>query len=121
MGQTVVVLEKDPAVAATLALALHPRFGVEIVSSIDGLFEQIAATPPQGVVVNLEHGTIAEVESLHREYPALPIVCTHRVPDESMWMAALEAGASDICPTSDATQLLASLILSVATSRNVAA
>jgi len=28
-------------------------------------------------------------------------VCTHRVADEEMWAAALNAGASDMCPAFD--------------------
>jgi len=61
------------------------------------------------------------VENLHREFPALPIVCTHRIPDEEMWMAALAAGASDVCPADDVANVLTSVMRSLALSRTAAA
>jgi hypothetical protein len=64
---------------------------------------------------------LTDVESLHRDFPELPIVCTHRIPDEEMWMAALEAGASDVCPADDVKNVLTSVRRSVALSRNAAA
>ena len=64
---------------------------------------------------------LADVESLHRDFPALPIVCTHRIPDEEMWMAALAAGASDVCPADDVANVLTSVLRSMALSRTAAA
>ena len=58
----------------------------------------------------MEHWRLTDVESLHRDFPTLPIVCTHRVPDEEMWMAALEAGASDVCPADDVANVLTSVL-----------
>jgi len=58
---------------------------------------------------------------LHRDFPELPIVCTHRIPDEEMWMAALEAGASDVCPADDVHNVLTSILRSTAVSRSAAA
>jgi hypothetical protein len=33
------------------------------------------------------------------EFRNLAIVCTHRSPDERMWIVALEAGATELCHT----------------------
>ncbi len=70
----------------------------------------VARNRPQAVVLNIEQWRLTDVETLHRDFPALPIVCTHRIPDEEMWMAALEAGASDVCSTGDVADVLTSVL-----------
>jgi DNA-binding NarL/FixJ family response regulator len=52
-------------------------------------------------ILDVETSSLSEVQRLHREFPGLSIVCTHRVADEEMWAAALNAGASDMCPAFD--------------------
>ncbi|HEY3616814.1 MAG TPA: hypothetical protein VGK96_08365 [Candidatus Sulfotelmatobacter sp.] len=121
MGQSVVVLEHDPTVARSLAGGLRPHFSVHVTQSREEMLDKVVRNRPQAVVLNIEHWLLTDVESLHRDFPALPIVCTHRVPDEEMWMAALEAGASDVCPTGDLENLLTSVLRSMASSRRVAA
>jgi hypothetical protein len=59
-------------------------------------------------VLDIEASSLAEVERLHGEYPGVSIVCTHRVADEEMWAAALNAGASDMCPSFDTQGILRS-------------
>jgi len=34
---------------------------------------------------------------LHREFPGLCIVGTHRLADDKLWAEAMSLGASDIC------------------------
>jgi DNA-binding NarL/FixJ family response regulator len=121
MVQCVVVLEKDPRVALSLAGGLRPRFVVHLTQSREELREHVVSNNPDAVVLNIEHGRLADVASLHHDFPELPIVCTHRVPDEEMWMAALDAGASDVCPADDAEKVLTSVLRSVAVSRGAAA
>ncbi len=99
MGQSIVVLEKDPRVGISLAGGLRPHFSVQLIHSREELRDQLAHNRPEAVVLNIEHWLLKDVECLHHDFPKLPIVCTHRIPDEEMWMAALDAGASDICPT----------------------
>ena len=121
MAQTVVLLEKDPRVARSLAGGLHPHFSVDVTGSREELRAKVARNQPEAVVLNIEYWRLTDVESLHRDFPKLPIVCTHRIPDEEMWMAALEAGASDVCPTDDVGNVLTSVLRSTALSRSVAA
>jgi DNA-binding NarL/FixJ family response regulator len=121
MVQNVVVLEKDIKVALALAGGLRSHFKVHVTASREELRENIARNNPEAVVLNIEHWRLTDVESLHGEFPSLPIVCTHRVPDEEMWMAALEAGASDVCPADDAEGVLISVLRSVAMPRGAAA
>jgi DNA-binding NarL/FixJ family response regulator len=123
MGESVVVLEKDPTVARSLAGGLCPHFSVYLIHSRneDELRERLTKNHPQAVVLNIEYWRLTDVENLHRDFPALPIVCTHRIPDEEMWMAALEAGAADICPTDDIENVLTSVRRSMALSKSAAA
>jgi hypothetical protein len=81
----------------------------------------LAADQPQALVLNIEHWRLSDVESLHHDFPQLPIVCTHRIPDEEMWMAALEAGACDVCPADDVKNVLTSILRSTAMSSKAAA
>jgi DNA-binding NtrC family response regulator len=121
MAQSVVVLEKDPRLARILAGGLCPHFSVHLTRSREELREDVARNRPEAVVLNIEHWLLADVESLHRDFPALPIVCTHRIPDEEMWMAALAAGASDVCPADDVGNVLTSVLRHMALSKSAAA
>jgi len=121
MAQSVVLLEKNPGVARSLAGILRSHFSVHVTRSREELRDDVTRTRPEAVVLNLEHWLLADVESLHRDFPALPIVCTHRIPDEEMWMAALAVGASDVCPADDVTNVLSSVLRSLALARTAAA
>lgn len=121
MGQSVVVLEKDPRVARSLAGGLRPHFAVQVINSREELRDRLAKGHPEAVVLNIEYWRLTDVESLRQEFPQLPIVCTHRIPDEEMWMAAMDAGASDICPADDVANVLTSVLRSMALSRRAAA
>jgi hypothetical protein len=121
MAQSVVVLEKDPRVARSLAGGLRPHFAVQVTRSREELRDNLARNRPGAVVLNIEYWLLADVANLHRDFPALPIVCTHRIPDEEMWMAALAAGASDVCPADDVANVLTSLLRSMALLRSAAA
>jgi chemotaxis response regulator CheB len=94
---------------------------VQVTRSRDELRDNVARNCPEAIVLNIEHWRLTDVESLHRDFPALPIVCTHRIPDEEMWMAALEAGASDMCAADDVGKVLTSVLRSLEVSRSDAA
>src|SRR5579863_9764519 len=98
MAQSVVVLEQDPGVARSLAGGLRPHFSVHVTRSREELWNDVARERPEAVVLHIAYWRRTEVESVRQELPALRIVCTHRMPDEEMWMAARAAGASDVCP-----------------------
>jgi DNA-binding NarL/FixJ family response regulator len=121
MAQSVVLLEKDPGVARSLAGGLGSHFSVHVTDSHEGLRDNVLRNRPQAVILNIEHWQLADVESLHRDFPKLSIVCTHRIPDEEMWMAALEAGAFDVCPADDVRNVLTSVLRSTGRSRTAAA
>jgi DNA-binding NtrC family response regulator len=122
MGTSVVVLECDPKTAQSLAGGLRTHFhSVYLTCSRDELRATVAQSRPEVVVFDIESSRLTEVASLHDEFPALPIVCTHRIPDEEMWMAALQAGASDVCAAGDVENVLTSVLRSVTISRRASA
>lgn len=122
MALSVVVLEGDPKLAQSLAGGLQPHFhSVHVTSSREEMRERVAHNQPEAVIVDIESWRLADVASLHRDFPALPIVCTHRIPDEDLWMAALDAGACDVCPAGDVKNVLTSVLRSMTLTRIAAA
>ena len=122
MGVSVVVLESDPRVAQSLAGKLSAHFhAVHMARSSDELRERIASNRPEAVVLDIENSRLSEVRNLHNDFPSLPIVCLHRVPDEQMWVEALEAGASDVCGADDAQNVVSSVLQNVNLARDAMA
>jgi DNA-binding response OmpR family regulator len=122
MGLSVVVLERDPRVAQSLAGKLSRHFNAVVLArSSDELRERISRSQPEAVVLDMENSRLSDVRDLRNDFPSLPIVCLHRVPDEQMWIDALDAGASDVCPADDAQNVLSSVLHSVQMSNRVAA
>jgi DNA-binding response OmpR family regulator len=122
MGSSVVVFESDPKVAQSLVGRLSSHFhSVHLSRSRDELRERVAKSRPQAVILDMEYSRLTDVRNLHRDFPSLPIVCIHRVPDEELWIAALEAGASDVCPADDVQNVLTSVLRSVAIAKHAAA
>jgi hypothetical protein len=52
-------------------------------------------------VLDLKSVKVEEIRQLARGFHDLTIVCIHHSPDEWMWIAALEAGATELCHTLD--------------------
>ncbi len=122
MGFSIVVVESDPRLAQSLAGGLSSHFhSVQMTRSGDELRERVARSRPQAVILDMEYSHLTDVQTLHQDFPTLPIVCTHRIPDEEMWIAALEAGASDVCPSDDVHDVLTSVLRSVAIANAAAA
>lgn len=120
MAQTVVVLERDPILARSIAGELRAHFSVHVTRTREELRDHVVQNRPEAVVLNIEASKLTDVASLHEDFPEIPIVCTHRVPDEDMWMAALDAGASDVCPADDVGNVLTSVLRNTALSRAAA-
>jgi len=104
---TIIVFQRDPRLAQALAstLSLHYH-AVHVATSVEELRGDLSRYRADVAVLDIEASCLAEVEGLHRDFPGTSIVCTHRVADEEMWAAALNAGASDMCPAFD-TQAIA--------------
>jgi DNA-binding response OmpR family regulator len=122
MGYSVVIFENDPKVAQSLAGKFSAHFhAVHVTRSGDELRERIARSRPEAVVLDIENSRLADVRKLRNDFPTLPIVCLHRLPDEQLWVEALDAGASDVCQADDAQNVLSSVLHNVAIAKNAAA
>jgi len=122
MGLSAVVLESNSKLAQSLAggLSSHFKF-VHLARSREELRERVARTRPEVVILDMEYSRLTDVRNLHQDFPGLPIVCTYRIPDEELWIAAMEAGASDVCPADDVQNVLSSALRSVALAKCEAA
>jgi DNA-binding response OmpR family regulator len=122
MGSSVVVLESDSRLAQFLAGGLSSHFNsVLLTRSGDELRERVTTNRPEVVILDMEYSRLTDVSNLHHDFPSLPIVCTYRLPDEELWIAALEAGASDVCAADDVQNVLSSALRSVAIAKSASA
>ena len=122
MGFSAVIFESDPKLAQSLAGGLSSHFNsVHLTRSRDELRERVAGNRPEVVILDMEYSRLTDVSNLHHDFPSLPIVCTHRVPDEELWIAAMEAGASDVCRADDVENVLTSALRNVAIAKSAAA
>jgi DNA-binding NarL/FixJ family response regulator len=103
----VVLLQSDSRVAECLVSALaSSSTSVRQVKTLGELRNSIEMHVAGIAILDMEAASISDVEHLSREFPKARIVCTHRLADEDMWAAALNAGAADVCPPSDTRGIL---------------
>jgi DNA-binding NarL/FixJ family response regulator len=103
----VVLLQGDPKNVRLLAASLCHHFpAIHTAGSIAELREKIVKHRAQLAIVDMEIASMSDIEILHRDFPVVGIVCTHRLADEEMWTAALDAGAADVCPSSDTRSIV---------------
>jgi FixJ family two-component response regulator len=57
-------------------------------------------------VLDLELLSLDEIGRLADSFSDLAIICTHRSPDEQMWMNSLKAGAVEFCHPQDIRSIL---------------
>jgi DNA-binding NarL/FixJ family response regulator len=113
MPSSVVLLQSDSRIAQSLVASLpHSFHRVQAVRSVDELRANIAKHRAEVVILDMEVASILDVERLSHEFPGVGIVCTHRLADEEMWTAALNAGAADICLSYDTLGILTAAVRS---------
>jgi len=111
LSASVVILQPDARLAQVLSSVLAPHFNsIHVARDLKEFRASVKQARPRAVVVDLESSPTEEVRGLHREFPAVSIVCTHRLPDDAMWMQVLEAGATDVCPTYDPASVVRSVL-----------
>ena len=95
---SVVLYQHDPQTGQTLVATLSRHFNsVYWTPSYHELRPSISRNRAEALVLDLETSGPDEVERLHREFPALCIVGTHRLADDKLWAEAMSLGARDIC------------------------
>jgi len=120
--RNVVLLQSNSEIARSLVSALSTNFGsVQVVRSLGELRASIAKQRAGIAILDMETASIPDVERLSRDFPGASIVCTHRCADEEMWTAALNAGACDVCPSSDTRGILRAAMGNAGVSQSAAA
>jgi hypothetical protein len=93
-----VLYQNDPRTAQALAVSLSQHFeSVYLARNYEEVRPEVARHHAEAVVLDLETLGPGEVERLHREFPRLCIVGTHRLADDKLWAEAMSLGAADIC------------------------
>lgn len=106
-SSTVVVVQDDPGTAQGLANDLHAHFSrVVVTEDAVELRTLLLRHSARVAVLDLEIVSLEDVRKLARTFCNLAIICTHRSPDERMWMAALNAGAVEFCHPQDIGSIL---------------
>jgi DNA-binding NtrC family response regulator len=117
--ESILLAGQDANTARLLAESLQTYFhSVRLAHSLEELKAAIPRYRIEAVVADLETVALDDIAELSR---TVPVICTHRVPDEPMWAAALAAGALDVCPSSDANGIVSSLRRNLALTRFTAA
>ncbi len=99
MHNAIVILQGNSARANNLASSSKSvSQAVFIVQSLPELQALVAQFPISVGVVDLGVVTVQEVVRLRHQL-GMEIVCTHHTPDDVMWTAALNAGASTAAST----------------------
>ncbi|MFZ1132977.1 MAG: hypothetical protein WBV31_13855 [Terriglobales bacterium] len=95
---SVVLYQNDPGTAHSLAVGLSQHFeSVYLARNPEDVRPVLAKHRAEALVLDLETSGPDEVERLHRDFPSLCIVGTHRLADDKLWAEAMSLGASDIC------------------------
>jgi len=107
----VVLFQTDARTAQTLAekLSQHVR-SVHLARTCEEIRPHIVRHRAKVLVLDLENCCLSEVKRLHREFPDLSIVCTHRLADEELWTLALNQGAADMCEPRNTDGILRSVM-----------
>jgi DNA-binding NarL/FixJ family response regulator len=120
--QGVILLQSDARAAKSLVSALGSSFrSIHQVASVGEVRASIAKHRATIAILDMESANFSDVEGLSREFPAASIVCTHRCADEEMWTAALNAGALDLCTSTDTRGILQAALKTAAVPRSAAA
>jgi len=92
----------DRDLAHTLRGSLQQHFQfIVVAASFDEARAAIPRYRPLVLIVDVELAPLSEIERLRREYSGMNVVCTHRLADDDLWTDAVNAGASDVCRSSD--------------------
>jgi len=108
---SVVLFQTDARTAQILSenLSQHVHC-VHLARTCDEIRPHIVRHRAEVLVLDLENCCLSEVKRLHREFPDLSIVCTHRLADEELWTEALTHGAADMCEPRNTDGILRSVM-----------
>ncbi len=111
LPMTVIVAQSDARNAQSMASYLHAHFdSVLVASSLEELRREIPRYRADIAIIDLELVDVNDVEELHHDFPPTNIICTHRLADEELWAASLNAGAHDCCMPDDVRSILGAMM-----------
>jgi hypothetical protein len=76
---------------------------------VHGLNELRGVSPneePYAIIVDLALVDSQQLHEICLRFRNTAVICTHRLADEQMWLAALAAGAADCCAPNDIAGIL---------------
>ncbi|MGA9642421.1 MAG: hypothetical protein WBQ72_13580 [Terriglobales bacterium] len=95
---SLLIYHNDPRTAQALGASLSQHFGpVNLVKHYEEVRSAITRHGANVLVLDLETSRTDALRNLHREFPSLCIVATHRLADEDLWTEAMNEGATDVC------------------------
>ena len=107
----VVLYQKNFGTARVLAKHLSQHVQrVHLARTCEEIRPKITQYRARVLVLDLENSCLNEVKRLHEEFPALSIVCTHRLADDELWTAVLNEGAADICEPCNIADVVRSVV-----------
>ena len=107
LSLSILIAQADGRVGDLLASNLHAHFREIHRVGLKELRERCFRNEaPQAVVVDLELVNFQELQEICTECGNAAVICTHRLADEQMWVAALAAGATDCCTPDDIAGIL---------------
>ena len=111
LPMTVIVAQSNARCAESMAAFLHGHFdSVLVASSLEELRREIPRHRADIAIIDLELVDVNDVEELHHDFPPTNIICTHRLADEELWTASLNAGAHDCCMCDDVRSILGAMM-----------
>jgi len=119
---SVVFLQRDSKVAQSLNVLLAQSLcSVYPARSMDELRSNIPRHRAQAAILDLEAVSLADVEELSHEFPGVRLVCNHRLADERMWAAVLNAGGADCLASLDTRGLVSAALAGSGSAQTAAA
>ena len=117
-----VVLQSDADIERLLVAALtdHAK-QVHATRCMAQLRHEVTQTRARIVVLDMEAVSIAEIEEFVRDFPFVTLVCNHRLADDDVWKAAMNAGAEDCYASRDTRGILNAVGVSTRRSLQAAA
>ena len=113
-ANNIVILQNDPERAKNLIASVQSvSDGVFAVQSLVELRKLAARAALRVGILDLDVVTFPDVARLRKQL-GIEIVCTHHAPDDSMWTAALGAGAFDCCCDEDVPSICRAILQSMA-------
>jgi DNA-binding NtrC family response regulator len=121
-SSNIILLQSDPKIAQSLVATLSRSFGlVHVVPSVEDLRNSVAKHRAGVAVVDVERVPLSDVQHLSEEFPEVRIVCNHRLADDEMWTAALNAGAADCCASDETQSIVDATLRSASLTRSASA